>query len=97
MTNRKYGPAGYLSIVQAAKRLGVSRGTVHRMIQQGQLTKRTIGLRDYVRQYAVELFSTTKLATQVSTGVVLQLLDLLDQHPELIAQLRAMANDGGRS
>jgi hypothetical protein len=67
------------------------------MVQQGQLRKRTIGPRDYVRQYDVELISTTKLATQVSTAVVVQLLDLLDRHPELAAQLRAMANEGGPS
>jgi hypothetical protein len=66
------------------------------MVQQGQLRKRTIGPRDYVRQYDVELISTTKLATQVSTAVVVQLLDLLDRHPELAAQLPAMANEEAR-
>jgi excisionase family DNA binding protein len=87
----QHGPRGYLTISEAARRLGVARGTVYRMIGQRQLSKRTIGLRDYVLQRDVEVFLTTKLAAQVSTGIVLELLDLLEQHPELVTQLRALA------
>jgi len=94
---KTYGPNGHLSVVEAARRLGVSRGTVHRMIQRGQLSKRTVGLRDYVPQFQVEVFSATKLASQVSTSVVLELLDLFDRHPELIAQLRTLVDEGGAS
>jgi excisionase family DNA binding protein len=93
----QHGPRGYVTISEAARRLDVARGTVYRMIQQGQLTKQTVGLRDYVRQYDVEMFATTKLATQVSTGVVLELLDLFDRHPELLTQLRALVDEGDTS
>jgi excisionase family DNA binding protein len=93
----KYGPNGYLSIAEAARRLGVGRGTVHVMIQHDQLPKYTVGLRDYVRQRDVEIFATTKLAAQVSTGVVLELLDLFDRHPELVAKLRTLVDEGGAS
>jgi excisionase family DNA binding protein len=91
------GPNGYLSIAEAARRLGVNPRTVHVMIQRGQLSKQTVGLRDYVRQYDVEVFSAAKLAAQVSTTTVLALLDLIDQHPELAARLRALVNGGGTS
>ncbi|HET6754863.1 MAG TPA: helix-turn-helix domain-containing protein [Jiangellaceae bacterium] len=94
---KTHGPNGYLSIAEAAKRLGVARGTVHRMISQDQLSKRTVALRDYVPQRDIDLFLTTKLATQVSTGIVLELLDLFDRHPELLAQLRALVDEGGTS
>jgi hypothetical protein len=75
----------------------VARGTVYRMIGQGQLTKQTIALRDYVLQRDVDVFMTTKLATQVSTSVVLELLNLLDRHPELVAQLRTLVDEKGAS
>jgi excisionase family DNA binding protein len=93
----QHGPRGFLTISEAARRLGVARGTVYRMIQQGQLTKQTVGLRDYVRQYDVEVFSAAKLASQMSTTVVLELLDLFDQHPGLLTQLRALVDERGAS
>lgn len=91
------GPNGYLSIAEAARRLGVNPRTVHVMIHKGQLRRRTIGLRDYVPQYQVEVFSAAKLATQISTATVLQFLDLIDQHPGLLEQLRALVNERGAS
>jgi excisionase family DNA binding protein len=91
------GPNGYLSIAEAARRLGANPRTVHAMIHQGQLPKHTIGLRDYVPQRSVELFATTKFAAQMGTSVALQLLDLFDQHPDLLEQLRALVNERGAS
>ena len=93
----QHGPKGYLTISETARRLGVARGTVYRMIGQGQLTKQTIALRDYVMQRDVDLFLTTKFASQVSTGVVLQFLNLIDRHPELIEQLRILVNERSTS
>jgi excisionase family DNA binding protein len=87
----KYGPVGYVSIAEAARRLGVGRGTVHRMVQQGQLAKHTIGLRDYVRQYDVDILLTAKTTTYATVTAFLR---LWDQHPDLIEQLRAAARGG---
>lgn len=41
--------AEWLTITATAKRLGISRGTVYRMLAAGQLTTRRIGARDLIR------------------------------------------------
>jgi excisionase family DNA binding protein len=52
----------FLTVAETARRLGVARGTVYAMIQQGQLTRRTIGLREYVPASQVNALLATSPA-----------------------------------
>lgn len=86
----------FLTVTETARRLGVARGTVYAMIHRGQLTRRTVGLRDYVPVGQVNALLTTRIATAASVGTVSAFVEVLKRHPELVAQLRhALADKGG--
>jgi excisionase family DNA binding protein len=97
MGDRHHGPPGYLSIAQAAKRLGVSRGTVHVMCQRGQLGKITLGMRDYVPEAHVNAVMVGLVATAATSGVVAAFSAVLDEYPGLAERLRVLADEGGAS
>jgi excisionase family DNA binding protein len=45
---------GLITIAEAARRLGLSRGTVYVMIQRGQLSRVTAGYRDLIPAWQVD-------------------------------------------
>jgi excisionase family DNA binding protein len=77
VSDRKQGPTGYLTIAEAARRLGVARGTVYAMIQKKQLTKQTIGLRDYVPAAQIDVLFLGQVATAAAVGTVSAYLETL--------------------
>jgi excisionase family DNA binding protein len=86
----------FLTVTETARRLGVSRGTVHAMIHRGQLTRQTVGLREYVPAGQVNALLTTRITTIVSAATVSAWIEALKRHPELAAQLHhALADKGG--
>jgi excisionase family DNA binding protein len=45
---------GLITVAEAARRLGLSRGTVYVMVHRGQLTRVTAGYRDLIPAWQVE-------------------------------------------
>jgi excisionase family DNA binding protein len=58
---------GLITVAEAARRLGLSRGTVYVMIQRGQLTRVTAGYRDLIPAWQVEKLV---LPMAVAAGVI---------------------------
>jgi excisionase family DNA binding protein len=85
----------FLTVTETARRLGVARGTVYAMIHRGQLTRHTLGFREYVPAEQVNALMTRKTATAASAGVVSAFIEVLKRHPELAAQLRQALADKG--
>lgn len=95
MRTRAVSNPWFLTVTEAARRLGVSRGTVYVMIHRGQLTRRTVGLREYVPAGQVERLVLASGITKAATiGTATALVEVLKRYPELAAQLRQALGGG---
>jgi excisionase family DNA binding protein len=91
---------GLLTVAEAARRLGLSRGTVYVMTQRGQLSRVRAGYRDLIPAAQVDaLLRVQQFTEAVGVGAAVAMVEWLRTRPDLwpaLPPLVRAAVEGGQ-
>lgn len=74
---------GLLTVTEAARRLGLSRGTVYVMTQRGQLSRVRAGYRDLIPAAQVATLLRAQAVTEVAADATTAAIEWLRTRPDL--------------